>query len=137
MAVLVEVFGLKSYLLKNFANVLAIELSTIYNFCISRLWTWEDAPKKSGKGLVAQFFSFNLAALTGIGLRVIILFPVLEKLGVFYLLNVAIGIGAAASLDFILFDKLVFRREGYQRRAPKGAPNPLDQHVFKNHSCPN
>jgi len=62
--------------------------------------------------LIAQFISYNLAALTGIALRAL-LFPILEKSGVFYLFNVAIGIGMAATIDFILFDKLVFRRRRY------------------------
>jgi putative flippase GtrA len=106
----IEIIGFKSYFLKNLANILAIEMSAIYNFSISRLWTWKDAPRKQGKSLVTQFISFNLALLAGIVIRVIS-FAVFEKWGIFYLLNVAIGIGMAASIDFILYDKLVFRRE--------------------------
>jgi putative flippase GtrA len=106
---LVELLGFKTYLLKNVANIMAIEMSAFYNFLVSRLWTWKDAPRKQGKSLIAQFISYNLAALTGIAFRAI-LFPILEKCGVFYLFNVAIGIAMAATLDFILFDRLVFRR---------------------------
>ena len=112
ISIFIEILGFRSYLLKNLANILAIEMSAIYNFLISRGWTWKDAPRKQGKGLVAQFLSFNTALLTGIGIRVV-LFPVLEKWGIFYLLNVAIGIGIAASIDFMLYDKFVFRREKY------------------------
>jgi len=108
----IEIVGFKSYFLKNIANILAIEMSAIYNFSVSRLWTWKDAPRKQGKSLVAQFISFNLALLAGIVIRVIS-FAVFEKWGIFYLLNVAIGIGMAAIIDFILYDKLVFRREGH------------------------
>ena len=106
----VEMLGFKGYFLKNLANILAIEMSAVYNFSISRLWTWNDAPRKQGKGLVGQFVSFNLALLAGIVLRVI-LFAVFEKWGVFYLLNVAMGIGLAAGMDFILYDRLVFGRK--------------------------
>jgi hypothetical protein len=49
------------------------------------------------------------------GFRVI-LSPLLEKWGVFYLLNVAISIGIAASLDFILYEKLAFRRGDIKKR---------------------
>ena len=111
----IEIMGFKSYFLKNLANILAIEISAVYNFSISRLWTWRDAPRKQGKSLVAQFISFNLALLTGIVIRVIS-FAVFEKWGIFYLLNVAIGIGIAAGIDFILYDKLVFRREGHPKK---------------------
>jgi putative flippase GtrA len=113
----IELFGFKGYFLKNLANLLAIEMSAVYNFSISRLWTWRDAPRKQGKSLLAQFVSFNLALLAGIVLRMI-LFAVLEKWGVFYLLNVAIGIGVAACLDFILYDKFVFRRKRVEARWP-------------------
>jgi len=110
----IEIIGFKSYFLKNLSNILAIEISAVYNFSISRLWTWKDAPRKQGKSLVAQFISFNLALLAGIVIRVIS-FAVFEKLGIFYLLNVAIGIGRAAIIDFILYDRLVFRREGHPK----------------------
>ncbi len=110
ITLVIELLGFKSYFLKNVANISAIELSAVYNFSISRLWTWRDAPRKQGKGLVGQFISFNLALVAGIVLR-IILFALLEKWGVFYLLNVAIGIGLAACIDFVLYDRLVFKRE--------------------------
>lgn len=111
----IEIMGFKSYFLKNLANILAIEISAVYNFSVSRFWTWKDAPRKYGKNLVGQFISFNLALLAGIVIRVI-LFAVFEKWGIFYLLNVSIGIGIAAGIDFILYDKLVFRREGHLKK---------------------
>jgi len=109
MTIFIELLGFKSYFLKNLANILAIEMSAVYNFSISRVWTWKDAPRKQGKSLVGQFISFNLALLAGIVIRVI-LFAVLEKWGLFYLLNVAIGIGLAACIDFVLYDRFVFKR---------------------------
>jgi putative flippase GtrA len=117
ITIFIELFGFKSYFLKNLANILAIEMSAVYNFSISRLWTWKDAPRKQGKSLVAQFISFNLALLAGIFLR-IILFAVFEKWGVFYLLNVAIGIGIAACIDFVLYDRFVFRRRRSEAPRP-------------------
>lgn len=109
MIFLVETLSFNTYVLKNIANAISIELSVFYNFVLSRIWTWGDAPKKKGKGLVTQYISFNLAALTGILVRLII-FAILDKLGVYYLINVFIGIGIASLVDFILYDKLIFRR---------------------------
>jgi putative flippase GtrA len=109
ITIFIELLGFKSYFLKNLANILAIEMSVVYLFSINRLWTWKDTPQKQGRSLLGQFFSFNLAYLAGIVIKVI-LFAVFEKLGVFYLLNVAIGMGLAAGLDFILCDKFVFKR---------------------------
>jgi dolichol-phosphate mannosyltransferase len=111
ITIFIELLGFKSYFLKNLANILAIEMSAIYNFSISRVWTWKDAPRKQGKSLVGQFIYFNGVLLAGIVVRVI-LFAVFEKWGLFYLLNVAIGIGIAACIDFVLYDKFVFKRPG-------------------------
>ncbi len=115
ITIFIELLGFKTYFLRNLANILAIEMSAIYNFSISRVWTWKDALRKQGKSLVGQFIYFNLALLAGIVVRVI-LFAVFEKWGLFYLLNVAIGIGIAACIDFILYDKFVFKRRGTQQR---------------------
>ena len=109
MILFVETLSFDTAVLKNIANVISIEVSVFYNFLLSRIWTWGDAPKRQGKGLVLQFISFNLAALSGIVARIII-FAALDSFGVFYLVNVFCGIGVVATLDFILYDKLIFRR---------------------------
>jgi putative flippase GtrA len=114
ITIFIELLVFKSYFLKNLANILAIEMSAIYNFSISRVWTWKDTPRRQGKSLVDQFIYFNLVLLAGIVIRVI-LFAVFEKWGLFYLLNVAIGIGIAACINFILYDKFVFKRERNQQ----------------------
>jgi dolichol-phosphate mannosyltransferase len=116
MILFVEALSFQTHLLKNVANVVSIEVSVFYNFLLSRIWTWGDAPKKQGKGIILQFVSFNLAALTGVLLRIII-FAILDKFGVFYIINVALGIGIAAVVDFILYDKLIFRRKANEKVA--------------------
>ena len=110
MALLVELFGFEGYFFKNLANLISMETSILYAFICNRIWTWYDAPKKEGKKLVGQFFLFNLAVLAGVLVR-IGLFALFEFYGLFYLLNVTLGIGVAAILDFILYDKIVFRRK--------------------------
>jgi dolichol-phosphate mannosyltransferase len=110
MIFFVEALSFNTYLLKNIANLISIEVSVFFNFLLSRIWTWDDAPKRKGKGLISQFIYFNLAALTGIFVRLII-FAILDKLGVFYLINVFFGIGIASILNFLLYDKLIFRRQ--------------------------
>ena len=114
MVFFVEVLSFKTYFLKNIANTISIEVSVFFNFLLSRIWTWGDAPKRQGKGLVSQFIFFNLAASTGILIRVII-FAILDKIGVYYLINVFFGIGIASILNFILYDKLIFRRVKYEQ----------------------
>jgi dolichol-phosphate mannosyltransferase len=109
MILFVDGFGFKTYLLKNLANILSIEISIIYHFLLSRAWTWSDAPRKEGKDLIAQCLSFHAANLVGIAARVII-FATLESLGIYYIFNVIVGIGVAAAISFVLYDRIVFKR---------------------------
>jgi putative flippase GtrA len=110
MVLFVEVFRFKTYFLKNLANILAIEISIIYHFIISRAWTWRDVPQRRGKNLLSQCISFHIANLTGMFIR-IITFAILENAGVFYILNVIIGTILAAAISFILYDRFVFKRQ--------------------------
>ena len=117
MVLFVEVFGFDTCLLRNIANIVSIELGIIYNFTISRMWTWVDVPQRKGTGLMAQCVSFHIANLTGMAVRVII-FAVLDKLGVFYILNVMAGAIVAATMSFMMYDRFVFKRPVDERPYP-------------------
>ena len=110
MVLFVEAFGFTTYILKNLANILSIEISILYHFTVSRLWTWHDAPRKKGKNLLGQFISFHVVNITGMIIR-IITFAVLDKLGMYYILNVTVGICLAATVSFVLYDRIVFKRD--------------------------
>jgi dolichol-phosphate mannosyltransferase len=110
MALFVEVLGFQTYFLKNLSNIFSIEVSIIFNFALSRAWTWGDAPLKKGRELAGQCASFHAANLFGLITRAI-LFAVLERAGVHYILNIILGIGVAASISFVLYDRLVFKTE--------------------------
>jgi dolichol-phosphate mannosyltransferase len=109
MILLVEALGFVSPLMKNIANLTAMEVSIFYNFLISRMWTWKDAPKKQQGRLAVQFIAFNIAALAGVLIR-IASFAAMESWQIYYLLNMTIGAGMAAAFDFVLYDKLIFKR---------------------------
>lgn len=109
MILFVEALGFVTPLMKNIANLAAMEISIFYNFLVSRMWTWKDAPKKQHGRLAVQFIAFNFAALAGVMIR-IASFAALETWQIYYLLNMTIGVGMAAVFDFVLYDKLIFRR---------------------------
>jgi dolichol-phosphate mannosyltransferase len=109
MILFVEALGFVSPLMKNIANLIAMEISIFYNFLISRMWTWQDAPKKQQRGLALQFIAFNFAALAGVVMRVAS-FAAMENWHIYYLLNLTIGVVAAAAFDFVLYDRLIFKR---------------------------
>ena len=109
LVLFVEALGFDGPLMKNIANFAAMEISIFYNFLISRMWTWKDAPKKRQGRLVVQFIAFNFAALAGVMIR-IASFAVMESWHIHYLLNLTIGSGMAAVFDFVLYDRLIFKR---------------------------
>ncbi|MEW6333761.1 MAG: GtrA family protein [Thermodesulfobacteriota bacterium] len=109
MIFFVEALRFDSPLLKNIANVMAMEISIFYHFLISRMWTWQDAPKKHRERLAVQFMAFNFAALAGVLIR-IASFALMENWRIHYMVNMTVGVGMAALFDFILYDRLIFRR---------------------------
>ena len=117
MVFFVEVIGCISPLMKNIANLTAMEISIFYNFLISRMWTWRDAPKKQQGRLAVQFIAFNFAALAGVMIR-IVSFAAMENWQMYYLLNMTIGVGMAAVFDFFLYDRLIFRRVVQVKQGP-------------------
>jgi len=112
MWLLVEVFGLSDYFFKNLANIVSMETSIFYAFVFNRLWTWGDIPRKRGKKLILQFVLFNFSVLASVVVR-ILLFALIELIGLHYLINVTIGIGAGAIINFVFYDKIVFKGGGY------------------------
>ena len=106
---MVRYWGFDTPLLENVANAVSMELSIIYNFFMSRAITWADRHKEYGRRLFIQMLKFHLP----IGITVLFrlgLFPLLQLLGVFYILNAAIGIAIAAVFNFVIYDTLIFKK---------------------------
>ena len=107
---MVRYWGFDTPLLENVANATSMEVSIIYNFFLSRAITWADRHKEYGRRLFIQMLKFHLT----IGITVLFrlgLFPLLQLLGVFYILNAAIGIAIAAVFNFVIYDTLIFKKE--------------------------
>ena len=106
---MVRYLGLNTALGENIANIASMELSIIYNFFLSRAITWQYRYKEYGIRLFIQLIKFQVA----IGITTLMrigLFALLQWLGVFHLLNATIGIAAAASFNFVIYDTLIFKR---------------------------
>lgn len=104
---MVRYLGLNTAIGENIANILSLEISVIYNFFLSREFTWGDRPREHGVRLILQIVKFHAA----IGITTIMrisLFAFLQQLGVFYLINAAIGIAIASLFNFIAYNALVF-----------------------------
>ncbi len=109
--VLVNYLGFHDTFGQNIANVISMELSIVYNYVLSRAITWNDRSKETGRGLFFQILKFHATIGVTILLR-IALFPLLQHLGLFYLLNAAIGIVLSALINFVVYDSIVFKEKG-------------------------
>lgn len=107
--ILVACLQFNTKLLENVGNALSMEVSIIYNFILSRFWTWNDARKEYGPKLIKQCTLFHIAVGFSIVIR-LIMFPILQFFGVHYLVNAIVGIGTAAIVNYILYDRIVFRK---------------------------
>ena len=120
---LIEGLGLDTATLRNVANIIAIELSLIFSFFIYRIWVWPGGVWRISSVLFKQLPLYHLSAGTAILLRILIVFPVLDKLGVSYGLNTLIGILINAAVNYLISDRLVFKDNETELHQPEGLEN--------------
>ena len=118
--VLIEWLGFTTPLLRNVANVIAIELSLILSFFIYRIWVWPGGVWKISAVLFKQLPLYHLSAGTAVLLRVLVVFPLLDKLGVSYGINTLIGILLSAVINYLISDRLVFKDRETEISLPEG-----------------
>ncbi|MBD2459670.1 glycosyltransferase [Oscillatoria sp. FACHB-1407] len=109
IALLIEKLGFNTPLLRNVANILAIEVSLIVSFFIYRIWVWTGGVWTVQEIVFKQIPLYHLSAGAALALRIFLVFPLLDWLGVSYALNTLIGVGLNAVINYILSDRLVFR----------------------------
>jgi dolichol-phosphate mannosyltransferase len=112
VALLIENFGFDTALLRNAANVIAIELSLLLSFAIYRAWVWPGGKIVPRELLFRQLPLYHVSAGLAVLLRVLLIFPLLDWLGVSYGVNTLIGVLVGASLNYLISDRLVFRLQG-------------------------
>ena len=106
---LIEYVGLDNFVLRNLANLFAIELSLVASFFIYRIWVWPGGSWKLNSLLLRQLPLYHLSAGFAVILRIFLIFPLLDWLGISYAVNTFIGIATSASLNYIMSDRLVFK----------------------------
>jgi len=109
IALLIEHLGFSTPLLRNVANLIAIELSLLFSFVIYRIWVWPGGSWSLRDVLLRQLPLYHMSAGLAILLRVLIIFPTLDFLGISYGVNTLIGILVSASLNYVISDRLVFK----------------------------
>ncbi len=95
------------------ANVIAFLLSAQVNFLLSSLFTWHDRRVKNEAGrlkiIVIRWLSFH-GSIAGTALLNELVFIIASSI-VPTLLASGLGIGAAALINFFVFNRFVFRRQ--------------------------
>jgi putative flippase GtrA len=91
-----------------FAFLLSMEISVLFNFMLQYLWTWKDTARLRGWSFLRKLAAFHGAVGVGAGLRAL-LFPLGQISGLQDDLNFIVGVAAATVLDFVLYDKMVFK----------------------------
>ncbi|MGF1569872.1 MAG: glycosyltransferase [Nodosilinea sp.] len=108
IALLIERLGFDTPLLRNVANAIAIELSLLFSFVIYRLWVWPGGSWSVRDLLLRQLPLYHVSAGAAVLLRVLVLFPLLDYLGVSYGVNTLLGVLLSASINYVISDRLVF-----------------------------
>lgn len=107
--------------LRNLANLISIELSLLLSFFIYRIWVWNGGSWVVKDVLFRQLPLYHISASTAVFVRIFIVFPILDWLGVNYGINTLIGVVFSATLNYLVSDKLVFQSPAKQQ------PNELMQ----------
>jgi len=108
ISVLIEYLGFDTPWLRNVANVIAIEISLLFSFVIYRIWVWPGGGWSLRSLLLRQLPLYHMAAGLAVLLRSLVLFPLLDYLGVSYGVNTLAGVLLSASLNYMISDRLVF-----------------------------
>ena len=107
--VLIEGLGLTTPLQRNIANIIAIELSLVFSFFIYRIWVWPGGVWRIWEVLLKQLPLYHLSAGASVLLRIIVVFPLLDRLGVDYGINTLVGVLLSAVFNYLISDRLVFK----------------------------
>ena len=104
----IDLLGLSSDLQQNYVNVVAMEISLVYSFFVYRAFVWRVKTWDASQIFFRQLPIYHLSAGTGFLVRTL-LFPLLQFLGVHYLLNIVLGILVGATANYVLTDNFVFK----------------------------
>lgn len=105
----IDDLGFNTPFLKNVANVISIEISLIASFFIYRIWVWTGGDWTIRDVILIQLPLYHLSAGLAVLLRVFLVFPFLNWLGISPGVNTMIGVLLGASINYVASDSLIFK----------------------------
>ncbi len=107
---LIDILHFNTPFLRNLANLISIEISLLASFFIYRMWVWTGGSWQFKDVLLKQLPLYHVAAGSAVLVRILLIFPVLDWLKVGYSLNTLVGVAVSASINYLLSDRLVFKK---------------------------
>lgn len=111
ITLMIELLKLEQPFLRNIANIASIEISLLFSFFVYRTWVWSKGNWTFHEVLWRQIPFYHLVCGSAALIRSVILFPILDLLGINYTINTLIGILVGASVTYIIGDKWLFKAE--------------------------
>ena len=129
--IMIEQMGFNTPVLRNIANIIAIELSLIFSFFIYRMWVWTGGNWKISEVLGKQLPLYHFAAGSAVATRIFIMFPLLDWIGIGYSVNTLVGILLSATLNYVISDRLVFKERGSNSENTLFYPEGLELSLYQ------
>ncbi|WP_390824733.1 GtrA family protein [Anabaena subtropica] len=105
---LLELLKIEQPLHRNIVNIVSIEISLLFSFFIYRIWVWSEGKWNFRNICFRQIPMYHISYGLVIVVRSFLLFPILDWLGINYIINTLIGILVGSIINYIFSEKLVF-----------------------------
>ena len=108
---LIEGLNLNTPVLRNLANVVALEISVIFSFFVYKAWVWSSSTWNYKEVIRREIPLFHLSMGVAIAVRSFILFPIFDWLSIHYTINTLIGILLGSIINYLACERVVFKRK--------------------------
>lgn len=105
----IEFLHIEKPIFRNIANLITIEISLLFSFVVYRTWVWSKSNWTLQEVLWRQIPLYHLSCASIVATRSFILFPVLDWLGINYLINTLLGILVGSIINYFMSNRLVFK----------------------------
>lgn len=110
LAGIIQAFNVQTPLARNISNAVALELSIIFSFLLYRIWVWNHETWDSKKILFRQIPLYHASVSLIVLIRILILFPILDWIGLHYAVNNLIGILIGSTMNYFSGEKVIFKK---------------------------
>lgn len=109
LAIIIELLNAKTPMMRNIANIIAIEISLLFSFFIYKRWVWRIGRSTIKEAIFWQLARYHMSVSAAIFSRTFMIFPLLDWLKVHYSINTLIGIALGSTMTYNMTDRWVFK----------------------------